>query len=348
MNKNFIERVDNACFYELHSTNYMIEGIYYRVYNRLPNHIWVVFSDNIYDMQQPDYDVKDDQVRYTIDKGKTHQNFIDKGYIFKNLDFDFLYFNEDMMITLDYETCTVYCDDYIKAKEVQDLIVFKKSENEQSIGILNRTPTGYDIQYVNYSRMNIDINKNYNDDLIKLALPKIKQFITKDETGLALFYGEPGTGKTSFLKYLIQEYQSKNFVILDSDLLEDITSKQLLSTFIDQEDTIYIIEDAEKLLKTREHNFNPIINSFLNMSDGILASVIKSKFICTFNTSLSNIDDALKRKGRMKVKYEFKKLKVDKVKKFIPDATHDMSLADIFNHNEENDFSKQTKTKIGF
>ena len=34
-------------------------------------------------------------------------------------------------------------------------------------------------------------------------------------------------------------------------------------------------------------------------------SIIKCKFICTFNTNIENVDKALLRKGRMKLKYEF-------------------------------------------
>ena len=70
----------------------------------------------------------------------------------------------------------------------------------------------------------------------------------------------------------------------------------------------------------------------------------------SFNTSLSNIDKALLRKGRLTLKYEFKKLAKDKVKKLIPEEEikQDMSLADIYNFKEENDYSKKQTSTIGF
>ena len=83
------------------------------------------------------------------------------------------------------------------------------------------------------------------------------------------------------------------------------------------------------------------------MTDGILANVINCKFICTFNTDLNNIDDAIKRKGRMKLKYEFKKLSHDKVKNIIGDDK-DMTIADVVYAKHENDFSKKIQKKIGF
>ena len=56
------------------------------------------------------------------------------------------------------------------------------------------------------------------------------------------------------------------------------------------------------------------------------------------------------RKGRLSLKYEFKKLNKNKVKKILNDDTinKDMTLADIYNIEEENDFSKKKTNKIGF
>ena len=83
------------------------------------------------------------------------------------------------------------------------------------------------------------------------------------------------------------------------------------------------------------------------MSDGILASAIKCKFICTFNTALANIDKALQRKGRMKIKYEFGKLKYEKARKINPNIKGDTAVAELF-YDIENDFSKKEVRKIGF
>lgn len=82
-----------------------------------------------------------------------------------------------------------------------------------------------------------------------------------------------------------------------------------------------------------------------------IADDIKLKFICTFNTSLQNIDKALLRKGRLKIKYEFKKLSVNKAKEIAKDlhidVNSDISLADLYN-TDKVDFSEQKKKKIGF
>ena len=88
----------------------------------------------------------------------------------------------------------------------------------------------------------------------------------------------------------------------------------------------------------------------LNLTDGIIGDVLNIKLICTFNTSLSNIDKALLRKGRLSLKYEFKKLAKEKCRKLLNDYTinEDMSLADLYNRDDENDYSKTNSKKIGF
>jgi SpoVK/Ycf46/Vps4 family AAA+-type ATPase len=124
------------------------------------------------------------------------------------------------------------------------------------------------------------------------------------------------------------------------------------STFIgfllSNKNAIYIIEDAEKLIESRKsYTSSNVLSSFLNLSDGLTANAIKSKFICTFNENVSNIDAAVMRKGRLKLKFEFKKLCVEKAQRINPEVTAPISLADLFNM-QENDFTKKPVRQIGF
>ena len=85
----------------------------------------------------------------------------------------------------------------------------------------------------------------------------------------------------------------------------------------------------------------------------MLGDSLKLKFICTFNTDLKNIDDAILRKGRLKVKYEFKDLKTNKVKKLFEklgislELAKPMPLCDVYNYLEDNG-NNPTHHKIGF
>ena len=202
--------------------------------------------------------------------------------------------------------------------------------------------------WYDYTYKNIDINLNYNDDIPYDKICKLIEDDNKSE--LILFYGEPGTGKTSLIKHLISKYPGKDFIFIDGALLANVPQQNLMSYFLDNNETIFILEDCEKVLMSRENGYNPVMPILLNLTDGIISDVLGIKILCTFNTALSNIDSALLRKGRLSLKYEFKKLDKEKVRKILNDNSinKDMTLADIYNIDEENDFSKKKTTKIGF
>ena len=202
--------------------------------------------------------------------------------------------------------------------------------------------------YYDYKKVEVDVKKNYNDDI---PYERMKEILTEEEnSALLLFYGDPGTGKSTMIKHFIGEIPQKDFVFVDGSLLANVQQDKLMSYFLENQDTVFIFEDCEKILLSREHNYNPTMSILLNLTDGIISDVLNIKIICTFNTSLNNIDKALLRKGRLTMKYEFKKLDKEKVKKLLNDDTinQDMSLADIYHYKEENDYSKKQSGKIGF
>ena len=237
---------------------------------------------------------------------------------------------------------------------------FVKADNKEDVefGIAAIDPTNslYTSWY-EYNKQDIDIDKNYNDDF-KVPYEKICELIEEEgKASLMLFYGDPGTGKSSVIKHLIGKYPDKDFIFMDGSLLANVGQEKLMSYFLDNNDTIFILEDCEKSLANRDHNFNPVMPVLLNITDGIIADVLGIKIICTFNTALSNIDPALKRKGRLSLKYEFKKLAKDKCQKIIDSSdlikekftvNEDMTLAELYNHDDENDYSKKPTKKIGF
>lgn len=245
---------------------------------------------------------------------------------------------------------TVYTDDIEGTMKIISPMFEKNEKNskiEFGIAAVDCGNSLYTAWY-DYKNKEIDINKNYNDDI---PYDRICQLISDEgNSELLLFYGEPGTGKSSFIKHLMCKYPDKEFVFIDGALLASSSQEKLMSYFLESSETIFILEDCEKILVDREKNYSPVMSLLLNITDGIIADVLGIKIICTFNTSLSNIDKALLRKGRLSLKYEFKKLAKEKVRKILNDETinKDMTLADIYNVDEENDFSKKDTKKIGF
>lgn len=185
--------------------------------------------------------------------------------------------------------------------------------------------------------------KEINDEIIRS--------IKEDDNGLYILHGEAGTGKTTYIRHLIKQLRrNKKFVYVPSNLVDDITSPNFVSFVMDNKNCVFIIEDCENLVVTKNNTRSSAVADMLNMTDGILADALKIKFICTFNTNEKNIDEALLRPGRCRMKYDFKKLDKDRAVKAaekynLKKPDKDISLAELF--AGENKYIEE-KRKIGF
>jgi hypothetical protein len=92
----------------------------------------------------------------------------------------------------------------------------------------------------------------------------------------------------------------------------------------------------------------------LNISDGLLSDCLNIQVICTFNTDISMIDQALIRKGRLIARYEFRELTVEKSRQlsnklgFHSEITSSMTLAAIYNQDELDFKPVQKRKQLGF
>lgn len=255
--------------------------------------------------------------------------------------------NEEGSVSCFYED--VYTTNIDKVFEyIKDwfIPIDKEEKSEFGIAAVDASNSLYTNWY-DYTYPEIDIKANYNDDIPYEEM--CNALLTKDKPELLLFYGDPGTGKSSLIKHFISKFNEKDFVFIDGTLLANASQEKLMSYFLENQNTIFILEDCEKVLANRDHNYNPVMPILLNLTDGVIGDVLGIKLICTFNTSLNNIDKALLRKGRLSVKYEFKPLTKEKAQKLLKDkeVTSDMTLADIY-YQEENDYSKKNSKRIGF
>lgn len=220
----------------------------------------------------------------------------------------------------------------------------KDVEKTVEYDLVVQTQNGFSTTECSSTRnVDIDIKKNYNDDF---PYDKYKKFCEKDGSGLALMYGDPGTGKTTSIKKLIYDCADTNFYIMDFSMLQNIVSGQFLSFLLGLKNAVIIMEDCEYILKRRDTHENPLINSLLNITDGLVGDALNIRFLCTFNAKLTEIDDALLRPGRLKLKYEFKALDKNKTKAICGDDKAE-TLAEIYN-KERIDFGEKKTKKIGF
>ena len=241
-----------------------------------------------------------------------------------------------------YETTPGHKDEV--EKYINDILVLKEQkEKSPMIRICYLNSKGnFQFNSTEIKDMGCNVSENYNDDL---PYERLKEVVRDDRQALVLLHGEPGTGKTTLIKQLVKDVPDVPVYYFDYRLLQSITQDSLLSFLRETANSVYIIEDCEKLFTDRS-NGNPFLSSMLNLTDGILGEAFNIKFICTFNCPVSKIDKAVLRKGRLTLMYEFKKLSLEKTRLHVPEATEPMSLADIYNR-EDNGKSYAVK-RVGF
>lgn len=237
-----------------------------------------------------------------------------------------------------------YCMKYIKKNRIRE-------DKKGIINLICKTAHGFELKEYNIKDPKIDFDLNYNDDFKAIDAIILERLNKEDSQGLVMLYGDPGTGKTSYIRRVVN-FINKRVLYLPPDMATELSNPGLIAFLTRIPNSILIIEDAENVLIKRQGQHNQAISNILNLSDGLFGDCLNIQIIATFNTSISNIDEALLRKGRLIAKYEFKKLSEDRVKKLtkklgIKFEKDSGTLAEIYNCSDE-DFSQKGRQKIGF
>lgn len=217
--------------------------------------------------------------------------------------------------------------------------------------VLSRNSNNFFTEDVRTENFEVDVLTNYNNDFEEVD-GIISNSLSEDKAGLILLHGTPGTGKTSYIKNLITRYDKRSFIFIQNEFINELLHPDFISFLLKNRNAVLIIEDAEKVITSRDYaNENSVVSTILQLTDGLFSDYLNIKIICTFNTSIDKIDKALLRKGRMIAYYEFKALTAEKSSELLNTLGHEsteneMTLAEIFNYSDKN--FKQTDRQIGF
>jgi hypothetical protein len=186
-----------------------------------------------------------------------------------------------------------------------------------------------------------NINTHYEPEFAEIS-KQIVSSLSKNKSGLYLLHGPPGTGKTTYIKYL-SSVISRNVIYVPTNFIDAITDPAFIPALLNKKHCVIVIEDAEKALLQRDAgDSSSLVSTILNLTDGIMGDIFNVSIIATYNNPRHELDAALLRKGRLKKEYAFEKLSVPTAKKLIEEIGGDyvvkepLSLADIFNLNVEN------------
>lgn len=277
----------------------------------------------------------------------------------KKADFNetYLVMNNDCVMEFDTTYCEIYHngtqDEFIdQCIDVMKAFKARQRRKPLEINLITRGSNGLQLKGMEIKRTKLDISLYYEDDFKEVDALICKRLKQEKDKGIVLLHGLPGTGKTTYLRHLVGKI-GKKVLFLSPAAANDIMNPEFVELLIDNPNSVLVIEDAENVIMDRKINGTGSVSNLLNISDGLLADFLNVQVLCTFNNSLTMVDSALMRKGRLIAKYEFKKLGIEKAQRlsnhfgFDKIITEPMTIAALANPHE-----KEIKTErpevIGF
>ena len=227
-----------------------------------------------------------------------------------------------------------------------DKNITRKLPSKNKIDIIIQTMRGFEFREHEIKSPKIDLDTMYNADFTPVYNHIVEKLNTGNK-GVVLFYGEPGTGKTSLIKHLTTVVKDK-FVFVPISMIAHVSSPQFIGDLIKNKGGILVLEDCENFIQDRKLTNDSIVSPLLQITDGILSDILDIKIICTFNTDLTRVDEALRREGRLIAEYEFKELTEDRADALAGKHVEGKrTLANIFNKLTYTENVKEER-KIGF
>jgi hypothetical protein len=183
------------------------------------------------------------------------------------------------------------------------------------------------------------------------SLEKYYDDFMKSSASILLLIGPPGTGKTTFIRGMLQHTNSSATLTYDANILE---KDYVFANFIEGEKNVLILEDADMFLKSRKEG-NTIMHKFLNVGDGLVTTRGKKMVFSTNLPSIKDIDPALIRPGRCYDIVHFTELNQEQAQKLADRCNVELngkrdkwSIADVFFNENTNNKFKEKENKIGF
>ncbi|MFT3682316.1 MAG: AAA family ATPase [Ferruginibacter sp.] len=324
------------------------KSLYLYCFGKIPssNYMWGIDGEKAFESVQSNFG----ELIKSVHRSRRYDSK-EKEYLF---DETFMIMQNECILEFNDRYCEIYHDgnqdDFIK-RCTGMMKAFKERTRRKplEINLISRGRNGFELKRMEVKRTRLDLSLFYEADFEEVNDVICNRLMKNKDKGIVLLHGLPGTGKTTYLRYLIGRIK-KRILFVSPNIAGDITSPDFIQLLVNNPNSVLIIEDAENIIMDRKISSNAAVSNLLNISDGLLADFLNVQIICTFNNSLTLVDSALMRKGRLIAKYEFGKLSVEKAQKlsdhlgFSTNITKPMTIAEIANPGDTE--VQESKTQV--
>jgi energy-coupling factor transporter ATP-binding protein EcfA2 len=261
--------------------------------------------------------------------------------------------DKDPLVQLDivYDIKNGKLEEQLKLDEIKS---FERKKKKANIQLVKSEMGHLDTEEYDLFIQPMDLELNYGTDFKRVHDVIVDKLNETNGKGIILLHGDPGTGKTSYIKHLTSLIKEKDILFIPPSMAEMLSEPSIIPFLMDHKNSILIIEDAERVISDREGNGSPAgVSNILNLTDGILGDCLSIQIVATFNMKREKIDQALLRKGRLIAEHKFGKLSIEDSNNLLKhlekdhEVSESMSLADIYNIDVEL-IKTSNKSKIGF
>lgn len=205
------------------------------------------------------------------------------------------------------ESVDKYINNFI-LPDIQSGHIFSVVKQGQSLALQSIGAAGIDLERGNYSSKVIeDYDFMVNDLRSDSPFGRI-----------SILSGVAGSGKTHIVRSLLSQVQDAMFVLIPPDYVSSLGGAEFLPLLMQNKQDIatkgsiiLVLEDSDCVLVKRMGDNINSIQSLLNLSDGILGSLLDIRVVATTNATKLEIDPAILRTGRLSKQIEVNHLDLE-------------------------------------
>lgn len=121
---------------------------------------------------------------------------------------------------------------------------------------------------------------------------------------IVIMRGPAGTGKTHLIRAMLLQVPDAMFVLISPEVVTNLAGPELLPLLMNYRGgstgpIVLVLEDADRCLVTRADENMSLIQSLLNLGDGILGSLLDIRIVATTNADELKMEPAIMRPGRL-------------------------------------------------